>query len=207
MARLFQGHQPLNAMHTHLATIRSPSDDLNRQLEVHQYVSHVNEDVMQSALFDSDRSDAKLIGIEYIITEKVFNMLPTDEKKFWYSRGYEASSGILVAPYMPTAMENKLMSDLAPTYLLPFTKTHNNSYSKSLLFWDSSEDRLPVGLPKFGVPLLRDGTLRPETQQRVYKDHLGIDLAKEKQSRSSVSVPYTAGKTSDPEMFTLTVKR
>jgi Protein of unknown function (DUF1264) len=38
---------------------------------------------------DSDKSNARLIGIEYIISRRLFEGLPADEKKFWHSHEHE----------------------------------------------------------------------------------------------------------------------
>lgn len=57
---------------------------MNRQLIAHHYCSHINQDVRQCVIYDSDRPDARLIGIEYIISEELFNQLSTEEKKLWH---------------------------------------------------------------------------------------------------------------------------
>ena len=36
---------------------------------------------------------ARLIGVEYIITEKLFRTLDDEEKKLWHSHKYEIESG------------------------------------------------------------------------------------------------------------------
>jgi Protein of unknown function (DUF1264) len=38
---------------------------------------------------DSDKSNARLIGIEYIISRRLFEGLPADEKKYWHSHSHE----------------------------------------------------------------------------------------------------------------------
>jgi Protein of unknown function (DUF1264) len=46
-------------------------------------------------------ADARLIGIEYIISEQRFRDLPDEEKRLWHGHHYEVKSGILVAPGNP----------------------------------------------------------------------------------------------------------
>jgi len=36
-----------------------------------------------------------MVGIEYVITEKLFEGLPADEKKYWHSHKHEVESGML----------------------------------------------------------------------------------------------------------------
>lgn len=45
----------------------------------------------------SDGPDAKLIGIEYLITEEKFKALPAEEKPYWHSHKHEVASGLLCA--------------------------------------------------------------------------------------------------------------
>jgi Protein of unknown function (DUF1264) len=40
-------------------------------------------------LFDSTGTDAKLMGIEYIISDDMYKTLPEDEKKFWHPHPFE----------------------------------------------------------------------------------------------------------------------
>lgn len=61
------------------------SDQIDRQLIAHHYCSHLNQDMRQCVIYDSDEPNAKLIGIEYIISAKLFAGLPDEEKKLWHS--------------------------------------------------------------------------------------------------------------------------
>lgn len=61
-----------------------------RQVEAHHYCSHHSEEMRQCVIYDSDKPDARLIGIEYIISRRLFEALPPEEKKFWHSHTYEA---------------------------------------------------------------------------------------------------------------------
>jgi hypothetical protein len=43
----------------------------------------------QCVIYDSDEPNARLIGIEYIISENVFKTLNEQEKRYWHSHKYE----------------------------------------------------------------------------------------------------------------------
>ena len=45
---------------------------------------------------DSDKSNARLIGIEYIISRRLFEGLPADEKKYWHSHSHEVGGLFLL---------------------------------------------------------------------------------------------------------------
>jgi hypothetical protein len=51
--------------------------------------SHLNEDVRQCVIYDSPDKNGRLIGVEYIISAKLFEQLPPEEKKYWHSHVYE----------------------------------------------------------------------------------------------------------------------
>ncbi len=64
------------------------------QVEAHHYCGHLNEEVRQCVIYDSAEDKARLIGIEYIISRRLFESLPEEEKKMWHSHQYEASSSL-----------------------------------------------------------------------------------------------------------------
>jgi hypothetical protein len=43
----------------------------------------------QCIIYDSADNNARLIGIEYIISRRLFESLPEEEKKLWHSHQYE----------------------------------------------------------------------------------------------------------------------
>lgn len=45
--------------------------DRTRHVEAHHYCNHRSHDFHQCVVYDSDEPNARLIGIEYIVTEKV----------------------------------------------------------------------------------------------------------------------------------------
>jgi len=176
IASAIQNFDPINGFKTHMTNIRLYSNDMKRQIVTHEYMSHVNEDVMQSILMDSDKSGARVIGVEYVITEKLFRQLPEDEKKLWHSRAYEVKSGTLVAPGMPLSMEHRLMSDLAPTY------------GKTFALWHVDSDPLPLGVPQLLVAPNRDGVVNKQLLN-ARDNRFGIDTEKERRNRTDIPEP------------------
>ena len=64
-------------------------------MEAHHFCACPNEEVRQCIIYDSDKPNARLIGTEYIISDKLFETLPEEEKVYWHSHKYEVSSGTL----------------------------------------------------------------------------------------------------------------
>lgn len=137
---------PLGAIHAHVCGFHFYSGDMQRALQVHHYCSHLNPDVFQCVIYDSDRADARLIGIEYIISEKLFAGLPADEKQLWHSHRYEVMSGLLTAPGLAVGPERELMQELV------------NTYGKTWHLWQVDRgDTVPLGLPKLMMGFTADG--------------------------------------------------
>ena len=64
-------------------------------MEAHHFCACPNEEVRQCVIYDSDKPNARLIGTEYIISDKLFETLPEEEKVYWHSHKYEVLSGTL----------------------------------------------------------------------------------------------------------------
>ena len=60
-----------------------------QQVEAHHYCGCPSDEFRQCVIYDSDKPDARLIGIEYIISRRLFQGLPQEEKKLWHSHKFE----------------------------------------------------------------------------------------------------------------------
>jgi Protein of unknown function (DUF1264) len=110
----------VGATHTRSADIRTGTvqhqEEDAVQIRVHHFCSHLNKEVRQCILTDSDEKGARIIGIEYMISKELFETLDAEEKKLWHSHEYEVKSGALAAPELPDAVANIDMADVQNTY-------------------------------------------------------------------------------------------
>ena len=67
-------------------------------------------------IYDSDKPNARLIGTEYIISDKLFETLPEEEKVYWHSHKYEVQSGTL-----QVCIPDHLACHALPAKLLQFS--------------------------------------------------------------------------------------
>src|SRR5688572_17681174 len=88
-ADLLQDKTPLDTFNAYLDGFHFASGDMHVQMEAHHYCSHLNEDVIQCVLFDGNDKQAKLSGIEYIVSRALFEKLPPEEKHLWHSHAHE----------------------------------------------------------------------------------------------------------------------
>lgn len=129
---------------------------MTRQVEAHHFCAHLNEDVRQCLIYDSPEKDARLIGIEYLVSESVFLTLPDDEKPLWHSHEFEVKGGYLFMPGVPGAVARVDLTKVCKTY------------GKTIHFWQVDRgDPLPLGIPQIMMALTRDGQLREDLAKGI----------------------------------------
>lgn len=74
-AQMLQSLKPLKQMSQHVCTFALYSHDLTRQIETHHYISRLNQDFLQAAVYDSDDSNARLIGLYQFELLRTFNYI------------------------------------------------------------------------------------------------------------------------------------
>lgn len=177
-AKVLQRQRPTARLDMHLSGFHPMKDDPAHQMEAHHYCHQVNEDFAQCALFDGQGPDARLNGVEYIISEKLFATLPEAERAFWHPHNGEILSGQLVAPGIPAPAEKALM------------KQKINSYGKTWHLWNTGPrgqggDRLPLGPPMLAWSFNRDGELQPQLLQERDRA-LGVDSERKRRERADL---------------------
>lgn len=114
-ADILQGKSPISAINMYLNGFHFYADDMGRQIEAHHFCHHVNEEFFQCVIYDGNKTDSRLIGIEYIVSERIFKTLPEDEKPLWHSHRHETTSGELVMPGIPEMVEHTAIGTLVST--------------------------------------------------------------------------------------------
>jgi len=70
--------------------------DLPEHAQVaYHYCKPVNDDVTQCVLYDGTGPDAKLIGIEYLVSDALYRKMSAEEKRYWHDHKYEVDAGLL----------------------------------------------------------------------------------------------------------------
>ncbi|XP_022892356.1 oil body-associated protein 2A-like isoform X1 [Olea europaea var. sylvestris] len=208
-AQLTQSLKPIKQMSQHVCTFASYSHDMTRQIETHHYVSRRNQDFLQCAVYDSDDSDGRLIGVEYIISDRIFETLGPEEQKLWHSHGYEIllisealyflknviimvqiTSGLWVNPRVPEMIQKPELRDLA------------RSYGKFWCTWQVDRgDRLPLGAPALmispqGVNVgMVDLVKKRDDKYKISSEELKI-------SRIDIAIPEMTNSSADYWMQT-----
>ncbi|XWS15889.1 hypothetical protein CRYUN_Cryun34aG0041200 [Craigia yunnanensis] len=178
-ASMMQSLTPVKQISQHVCTFALYSHDMSRQIETHHYITRLNQDFHQCAVYDSEDSRARLIGIEYIISDRLFEALTQEEQKLWHSHSYEIKSGHWVYPRIPEMVGKPELDNLAKTY------------GKFWCTWQVDRgDRLPLGAPALmmspqGVNL---GKIDPELVKKR-DDKYNISTEAIQESRVEIEEP------------------
>lgn len=176
-ADLLQNKSPLRKINAYLDGFHFYNGNIDAQMEAHHYVSQLNEDVHQAIIYDGNGEDAKIMGVEYIISERLFKTLDEEEKKLWHSHHHEVKSGSLIAPGIPDAAEHELMEKLVSTY------------GKTIHTWHTDQQRdLPVGSPMIMMGFTKPGQLKQELID-ARDERFGISTEEKRQSREDIPMP------------------
>jgi uncharacterized membrane protein len=178
-ANLLQQATPLKDFDVYVVGFHPAKDDPNMQMEAHHYCRVVNDDLIQCVLFDGNTRDANLIGVEYIVSQRLFEALPEPERSYWHPHNFEILSAQLVAPGLPDAAEKALMRRLL------------NGYGKTWHTWHTGRHDGEAGhdLP-LGEPMLMWSFNRERECDESLKQHrnraMGIDVDKKYRDRQAL---------------------
>ncbi len=180
-AAVLQDRPPVEAINAYLDGFHFYSGQMKVQMEAHHYCSILNEDVIQCTIYDGNVKDAKLMGVEYIISQKLFAGLPEHEKALWHSHVHEVKSGQLVAPGIPEVAEHALMEKLIHTY------------GKTWHTWHTDLDKdLPRGMPQLMMGFTSDGQADP-AMVAARDSRLGVDSEDKRARRADIAAPAIDG--------------
>jgi hypothetical protein len=129
-----------------------------------------DSEMHQCLLYSSVGRDAKLLGVEYIISDKFFLGLPEEEKKYWHPHTYEVLGGGLVAPTMGEEEAEEFMENLLTTW------------GKTWHTWPDPTTTVPIGEPLLMWALTGDGQA-DETMVAERDKEFAVSTAKVREKR------------------------
>jgi hypothetical protein len=179
-AELLQDLSPVRSLDMYLNGFHVMKDDPTLHMEAHHYCRNMNEEFSQCVIFDGNTDAANIIGLEYIISERLFDTLADDEKPSWHPHNYEILSGQLVLPGVPAPAEKAALAKKV------------NSYGKTWHVWDTGHEghpaahALPVGKPLLAWSYNRDGEI-PAGLLAARDQRMNIDTAEKRRERADLS--------------------
>jgi hypothetical protein len=179
-AALLQDKPPIGAINAYLDGFHFYNGNMKGQMEAHHYCSVLNDELIQCVIYDGNVENAKLMGVEYIVSRRLFESLPVPEKPMWHSHVYEVKSGALVAPGIPEVAEHELMEKLVDTYGKTFHTWHTDL-----------QKELPVGVPQIMMGFTAEGQMDPAILA-ARDERFGIRSEHKKAIRADIVAPPIA---------------
>jgi len=159
-----KGAGPMTGPHAHFCGIHMAKNNPKIQfLTQHYCAAHTKpgqDDMFQCVLFDRMEPNARLIGVEYLISDAVYRALPEEEKKYWHAHTYEVLGAGLTAPSMTPEEEMNFMKMVMPMW------------GKAWHTWPDPRTPVPKGEPMLIWSLMGDGQADPqlvEERDRMFK--------------------------------------
>jgi hypothetical protein len=201
-ASAIQNFAPLKHICAHLNAFHAYASEPTRCVEANHYCTHLNEgtstetfprlvrtnqaeDVRQCVLYDSPEKNARLIGVEYMISPRLYKTLPKEERKLWHSHVFEVKSGMLIMPKpagVPDAVweiaETKEMEDVI------------GIYGKVFHLWQVDRgDKLPMGEPQLMTSFVAENQMEFEKLVGERDKKFGSDWKQKKAKREYIQEP------------------
>ena len=104
----------------------------------HHYCKPVSGGLLECQLYDSDKPDARLIGVEVVVDKETWKKVPKKEKALWH---YHKTELLKVDPTLP---------DLSPEEGAKTLKGMEETYGKVYILWDPAKND-PVGRPVVSI--------------------------------------------------------
>ena len=136
---------PVESLHAHFCGIHIAKSNPKFQIVAQHYCAPLGDEMHQCLLFDSCDKGARLLGVEYIISDRMYRELPDAEKMYWHPHTYEVLAGGLVAPSMSPEDEMKFMRTILTTW------------GKTWHTWPDPKTPVPLGEPLLMWALTADG--------------------------------------------------
>jgi hypothetical protein len=138
-------HCPLAFAGVHLL-----KSDPTRSHIAYHFCKPVNKELSQCVLYDGTGPDARLIGIEYLVSDALYQAMPDDEKAYWHNHEFEIDEGLLKSLMQTGQDERNTLAQVRTMWGKVYhTWVEGESYPRgpAQLFW-SVTGKKPFVLPK-----------------------------------------------------------
>lgn len=163
---------PLERKHAHICAFHLGVDDPKLQMEVTHYCTALGDGVFQCILYDSPEKNAKLIGVEYVISEEKFGQLPKEEAKLWHPHKREIDEGLLTIHEVTKSCEETLLKALY------------SSWGKTWHTWPDVTTPIPMGKPILMWSVGLTDTVDPKlVKKRDAKYKLDVEEVKKSRAK------------------------
>jgi hypothetical protein len=105
----------------------------------HHWCKKVSSSLTECQLYDSDRPNARLVGVETIVPAAVWQTFPAHERALWHYHKVELRKIHATLPDTPKDQQAAIIASIMPTY------------GKVYILWDPLTSQAPMGQPTVTV--------------------------------------------------------
>jgi hypothetical protein len=124
-------------------------DDPSEARIAYHFCKPVSADLNQCVLYDGTGPDARLIGVEYLVSDAVYRSMPDEEKALWHDHKFEVDTKLLKSLTQTGEDEKKTLAHVRTMWGKVYhTWVDGKSYPRgpARLFW-SVTGKKPFVLP------------------------------------------------------------
>jgi hypothetical protein len=137
-------HCPLAFAGLHLM-----KDDPAESRVAYHFCKTVHPDLNQCVLYDGTGPDARLIGIEYLVSNAIYQSMPDEEKVYWHDHKFEIDHGLLKSLTQSEKEEKETLAQVRTMWGKVYhTWVDGKTYPRgpARLFWSVTGEK-PFVLP------------------------------------------------------------
>lgn len=163
---------PIEEHKLHICAFHIAKDNPKVVIETQHYCLGLRDNLFQCILFETTASGTKpkLLGVEYVISDEVYQKLSSQEKSFWHPHDFEVRQGLLALLDATKEEEENTMKLLVKTW------------GKTWHTWPDPKTELPLGAPRLMWSALKKGDI-PESMIKERDRRWNINTARLKQER------------------------
>jgi Protein of unknown function (DUF1264) len=131
----------------------------------YHFCKPVNADLNQCVLYDGTGPDARLIGIEYLVSDAVYQKMPAEERVYWHDHKYEVDAGLLRSITQTGEDEKKTLAVVRTLWGKVYhTWASGRDYPRgpARLYWSVTGEPPFVLSPDAKLPPELSGKVRPD---------------------------------------------
>jgi len=142
-------------------------------------------DVRQCILYDSPEPNARLIGVEYMISPRLYKTLDEEERKLWHSHVFEVKSGMLIMP-QPKGVPDLVWEKAE----LKEMEEVVGIYGKIYHLWQVDKgDKLPLGPPQLMTSYTAENQFDFDKMVSGRDKRFGSDYRRKREIRRYIEEP------------------
>jgi len=136
LAAMLGMESPVDPYKMHICAFHIAKDDPKVVIETQHYCSPLRDNLFQCLLYETTTKKPKLLGVEYVISDDLYQKLPAEEKKLWHPHDFEVREGLLALIGATKEQDQDAMKLLVKTW------------GKTWHTWPDPATDIPMGAPR-----------------------------------------------------------